>query len=109
MGLFNHSEEEFLDPDEIRLRRESEKRRRAEHKQCVADHSADYNSPIHPANNTKPHDDCHADHRDDRPTTYPRTNPNTFSNNKVVIIAIVISIIFMLMGFLLPIIFTLVG
>ena len=108
MGLFNHNEEEFLDPDEIRLRRESEKRRRTEHKQCVADHSADYTAPIHPANNTKPHDDCHADHSDDRPTTYPRTNPSTYSN-KVVIISIIIAILCMLLGFLIPIITTLAG
>lgn len=67
MGLLGgYNEEEFLDPDEIRLRRESAARAKKAHKDCVADHSDDYNGHMAPANNTRPHNDCKADHRDDK-------------------------------------------
>ena len=105
MGLFNTSEEEFLDPDEIRLRRESEARRRGVHKDCVADHSDDYTSPIHPANNTRPHNDCHADHRDDN---YKPSTRNG-GDKTVVVFAIIIALIFCIAGFLIPIITTFMG
>lgn len=93
MGLFSYDEEEFLDPDEIRLRRESEARAKKSHKACVADHSDD-NGGHHVPVNTRPHNDCKADHRADRPNT-----------NTVVGISIFIAILFMILGFMLPIIF----
>ena len=43
MGWFGgYNEEEFLDPDEIRLRRESAARSKKAHKDCVADHRDDH-------------------------------------------------------------------
>lgn len=67
MGLFNRDrEEEFLDEDEKRLRRESKERNRRAHADCAADHEDDgrYQRPY--TNPTpKPHDDCKADHSDD--------------------------------------------
>ncbi|MCQ2528387.1 MAG: hypothetical protein MJ108_04635 [Saccharofermentans sp.] len=66
MGLFGgYNEEEFLDPDEIRLRRESAARTKKAHRDCVADHRDDHPGSYMPVNNTRPHNDCKADHTDD--------------------------------------------
>jgi len=64
MGLFSFNEEEFLDPDEIRLRRESEARQRKSHRACAANHADDIGSTRPVVSNTT-HKNCKADHRDD--------------------------------------------
>ncbi|MCQ2532070.1 MAG: hypothetical protein MJ093_05120 [Saccharofermentans sp.] len=94
MGLFGrYNEEEFLDPDEIRLRRESAARSKAAHRNCVADHKDDYSGARAPANNTRPHTDCKADHRPD--------NPNT---NVMVGVVIAVAILMIIAGVIIPII-----
>ena len=95
MGWFGgYNEEEFLDPDEIRLRRESAARSRKAHKECIADHRDDHPGSILPVNNTRPHNDCKADHGADRINT-----------NAVVGISIFIAILFVILGLMIPLIF----
>lgn len=64
-GLFGgYNEEDFLDEDEKRLRKESTRRSKAAHSNCAADHSDDgdrYSYARQPAT----HADCKADHSDD--------------------------------------------
>ncbi|MCQ2467859.1 MAG: hypothetical protein MJ166_10100 [Clostridia bacterium] len=61
MGFWD-KEEDYMDEDERRLFKESQKRRKAEQAKCQADHSDDFGryTPIHST-----HDGCEADHRDD--------------------------------------------
>lgn len=95
MGLFGgYNEEEFLDPDEIRLRRESAARSKKAHRDCVADHRDDHPGSIMPVNNTRPHNDCKADH-----------GPDRINTNAVVGISIFIAILFVILGLMIPLIF----
>ena len=95
MGWFGgYNEEEFLDPDEIRLRRESAARSKKAHRDCVADHRDDHPGSIMPVNNTRPHNDCKADH-----------GPDRINTNAVVGISIFIAILFVILGLMIPLIF----
>lgn len=98
MSLFRKfNEEDYLDIDEIRLRRESEARTRRVHKECAADHRDDYIGSFAPKNNTKPHDNCKADHKDDK--------SNDAARLVLMIVAITTVVFFLIIGVIIASVF----
>lgn len=75
MGWFGNRDDEFLDEDELRLRRESAKRNKKAHADCQANHSDDSRFDMSRFN-IKPHEDCEADHSDDNDSIGDKVSEN---------------------------------